>query len=70
MDVRFSFLTTDDLLGFLQSEFTDLILLHHKDDRWCLHTSSGPGFQGATPREATLKALAFHLDRRASARLN
>ena len=71
MDVRYSFMTTDDLYHILQSEFTDLILLHFSQGKWCLHTDyKDHGFRGDTPREACLFALLHFIAVRESARLN
>jgi hypothetical protein len=71
VNVRYSFMSTDDLYHILQTEFTDLILLHHTDNQWCLHTDyADRGFRGATPRDCCLEALRHFLAVRESARYN
>ncbi len=71
MDVRYSFLTTDDLYQILQSEFSDLILLHFTQGKWCLHTDfKEHGFRGDTPRECCLQALLHFIAVREAAQFN
>lgn len=73
--VRISFMQTDDLLGLLTAEFTDMALLHFRSDKephWCLHTEATEAFtfRGETPRECVSKALLAYYHHRAKARLN
>lgn len=71
MDVRYAFLSTDQLFTVLQEEFSEMVLLHPTKGKWCLHTASlSSGFTGGTPRDCVVKALAHFLAVRESARLN
>ena len=71
MDVRYNFMATDELFHVLQSEFSDLILLHFTSGKWCLHTDYAEhGFRGDTPRECCLFALLHFIAVRESAKFN
>jgi len=71
VDVRYNFMATDELFHILQSEFSDLILLHFTSGKWCLHTDYAEhGFRGDTPRQCCLFALLHFIAVRESAKFN